>query len=313
MIFRTEIDIKPSKVEVNYDSKLFFVGSCFAENIEKRLRRLHFNTTVNPLGVLYNPLSIAASLQRFNDVKLFEESDIELDSISGDYFTFDAYTLLNNSDKSSLLDGLNSIVVDSHNRLESCDILVITLGTSWIYRDVRSHQVVANCQKQPSSRFIRERLSVESIVASFTELLSAECYKNKQIIFTVSPIRHLKDGLQENSLSKSTLICAAHQLVEQFENVSYFPSYEILMDDLRDYRFYESDMVHPSKVAVDYIWISFLTSFLSKKSQEIVKKMDKIVKALEHRPIDPNSQRSKEHFLENEKKLEELKKKLNLK
>lgn len=172
--------------------------------------------------------------------------------------------------------------------LQSADYLILTLGTAWIYRLKSNERIVCNCHKQPAAHFIRERLSAETIVEQFA-LLAEGCLRNKRILWSVSPVRHIGDGLIDNAWSKAILLDAVHRIVERFPNNEYFPSFEIVNDDLRDYRFYDKDMVHPSELAVDYIWEQFQESHISHEARTLFKRIEALHRAMAHRPFNPDS------------------------
>lgn len=289
MIFRTQLLLPPHNHQIDQNNSTFCIGSCFAENISRKMSEVCLNVTVNPLGVMYNPISICQTLDRISKKKYFQEEELMYNKNSQLYYSFDSHTLLNNETIEDTLNLLNKKIDSAHKSFTESDFLIITFGTSWLYKLTENGKVVANCQKQPSSLFTRESLSVPESVNALKTLFLKDQFKHKQIILTVSPIRHIKDGLQQNTLSKSTLICAVHELCSLFENVTYFPSYEIMLDDLRDYRFYTSDMIHPSEVAIDYIWESFKTRFIPETATIFFDEIISIRKSLEHRPFNKQS------------------------
>lgn len=287
MKLRTEI--KPNKLAFNIDhtQQGLSLGSCFADNIATKLMRLKFPILANPFGTLYNPLSIYNSLVRLEQNKPFTED--ELFNYNGLWHSAMHHGDFSGEDISSTLDQINTLYNQAVSAFQKSDYLIITFGTTWVYRELESQQVVSNCHKLPAKQFTRERLSFHTIFKLFSDLLTTSL-QGKRIIFTVSPIRHIKDGLVENSLSKATLIAAIHALRDMFPSqVDYFPSYEIMMDDLRDYRFYKEDMLHPSDQAINYIWEQFsLVSFTS-QTLKLNTELQSIVQASEHRVLKPQS------------------------
>ncbi len=290
MKFRTEIEIPCAKEQLEYSSKILSVGSCFAQSIGGKLRESKFDVCVNPTGVLFNPTSIVSTLERFEECRTIEPT--ELESRQEEYFHFDFHSSFNTSSPEKSMQMINSAVELGYKALQQCDTLIITLGTAWIYRLKESGKTVANCHKEPASRFERRAMSTEEITNIFSKFI--ERYPSKQFIFSVSPIRHLSDGLAENSLSKATLRVAIDQLEQKFENVAYFPAYEILLDDLRDYRFYADDMLHPSPKAIEYIWSKFCQSYISTSAQKTMERVAAIIRAAAHRPFNSTSEAHRE-------------------
>ena len=275
----------PLAERIDHSAKIFALGSCFAERISERLARAKFRVSSNPFGALFNPLSIAKSIERLATKCEFLARDLH--SGGEGYYTFDAHSSLNGNSETEALERLNEAVSQGAKALNEANWVILTFGTAWVYE--RKGKAVANCHKQPAKEFERRRLSVEEIVKQYTSLFDG-ILQGKKIILTVSPVRHLGDGLQENSVSKAILRLAVEQLCEQYENVHYFPSYEIMMDDLRDYRYYDEDLAHPSKVAVDYIWEQFIRSAVSEEAQKLLPMVEQIVTAAKHRPFNPTSE-----------------------
>ena len=288
MKFRTEIEIAKFAEGIDHTQKVFALGSCFAENISERLERAKFSVTTNPFGVLFNPLSIADAIERLNNTRAFAVCEIREGRDT--FFSFDAHSLLNGKTHTEAFGNLNRAVAQGAKSLAEADWVILTFGTAWVYE--REGKVVANCHKQPASEFTRRRLSVADIVERYDALFEG-VLRDKKVVLTVSPVRHIGDGLQENSVSKATLRLAVEELVAKYENAHYFPSFEILIDDLRDYRYYADDLAHPSKVAVDYVWERFCEAVLSPKAQEQLPKIEQIVAAAEHRPFNPEGEAHK--------------------
>ena len=288
MKFRTEIEIAPLAEGLEHDAKIFALGSCFAENISERLAKAKFSVTTNHFGVLFNPLSIANAIERLDATRAFAVCDIEAGREN--FFSFDAHSSLDGKSQTEAFANLNRAVAQGAKALSESDWVILTFGTAWIYE--KGGRVVANCHKQPASQFSRRRLSVAEIIERYDALFEG-VLRDKKVLFTVSPVRHIGDGLQENSVSKATLRLAVEELVAKHENAHYFPSYEILIDDLRDYRYYGEDLAHPSKVAVDYVWERFCEAILSPKAQELLPRIAQIVSAAEHRPFNPEGEEHK--------------------
>lgn len=297
MQFRTYINIKPATEQIDHQKSIFSIGSCFAENIASKLQRAKFRVTSSPTGILFNPESIANTISRL--ATLIDKTAIEADIKEGIYsngercFNYDFHSSLCDSDIATA----TAKMVAAHNQgreaLLAADIVIITFGSAWVYRLRETGQVVANCHKQPHNLFSRELLSVEQITKQYEVLLTDGILANKRVIFTVSPIRHLADGLEENSLSKATLRVAISELARKYSNVEYFPSFEILNDELRDYRFYADDMIHPSAVAIDYIWQRFSEWAISDSSRQLIEQVERIAQATQHRPLNPTSEAHK--------------------
>lgn len=287
MKFRTEIDKPQLKGRIDYNSKIVTLGSCFAENITKRLAAAKFCVKRSPVGILFNPASIASTLTAFA-----ERSAVDCGRIvrrSEGWVSLDCHSELAMPTEEEAIKTLQNAIDEGHKLLRSATCVIITFGTAWVYEHIATGRVVANCHKQPSREFCRRRMSVEEIIDLFKPLMEG-VLRDKHIIFTVSPIRHTADGLTENCVSKAILRLAADTLSSTYDNADYFPAYEIVTDDLRDYRFYAEDMVHPSAQAVEYIWQRFIESALADSAVELLPKVEKIVAAATHKPFNPNSE-----------------------
>jgi len=304
--FRTIIQIPESKFKIDYSKNLFFIGSCFTENIGNKFNNLLFNTDINPFGIIYNPISIANSFEILINEKKFTSEDIFFHNQT--YQSFFHHSRFSNSDKDLCLNNINKKIEDSTNFLKTTNIIFVTFGTAFIYNLLSTNQTVSNCHKLAAQNFEKKLLSVEEIVKSYKNLLDKliNLNPNIKIVFTVSPIRHWNDGAVANQLSKATLIVAINQLLDIYQNANYFPSYEIVMDELRDYRFYADDMLHISQVAIDYIYEKFTETYFDKKTFQITNEISKLLKAKEHRPFDKNSEGYKKFLEANLKKIKEL-------
>lgn len=283
MNLHTEVHITPSSRPLRHHDRILMLGSCFAENIAVKLQNGGFRCTSNPFGVLYNPMSISACLNRLLSNEPFTEAD--LTEYGGLYHSMLHHGSFSAAAPRECLQRLNDALQIGHRALQEADVIIITWGTAWIYE--MEGRIVANCHKMPASCFTRRRLTGEEIAEHYRQLLALPQMQGKQIILTVSPIRHIKDGLHENQLSKATLLLAADQLTRE-AGCTYFPSYEIQLDELRDYRFYADDMLHPSAVAVDYIWEQFARTQLSEEARQAAAECEAYMRARAHRPLHPD-------------------------
>lgn len=286
MEFRTELDIAPRKESIDYRSRIFAVGSCFAANIGAKLAAAKFNVAVNPFGEMFNPLSVAECVRRLASRRVFTAADTV--HIGDRWLAWPLYGGFDSASQKELLQKANAAVELGADALLKSDTVIVTLGTAWVYRLALSGEVVANCHKAPQSTFQRVKLSVEECAAALTKMVEGE-FAGKRVILTVSPVRHLGDGLTDNSLSKATLRVAVDQVAAACQNVWYFPSYELLNDDLRDYRFYADDMVHPSNSAIEYIWQKFCAATMSASTLAALRRFERLSAAAAHRPLHPDS------------------------
>ena len=303
MNLQTDIKINPLEQTIHYADGLLFLGSCFADEVGALCRGLGFDAVVNPFGVLYNPASIAQSVERMKNGKPFCHEDV-IRVGERQYCTFSHNTAFWNSSEKVLLEQVNQSLAEAHALFMKAKWVIISLGTSWVFRDKETQRVVSNCHKLPASQFERQLLSVEESTQFLSEI--ARQYPDKQFIFTVSPLRHLKDGLHENQLSKAALLLAVDQVCRQFNNAHYFPAYEILLDELRDYRFYKEDMVHPTEQAVQYIWERFTDFAVDPKEKPAMQAAAELQKMLKHKPLFPESETYKRFEEQKEKKINEM-------
>jgi len=291
MQFTTPIPISKSNSPMDYQSEIISLGSCFAVNMAEKFDYFKFQNTINPVGILFHPMAIEKFIGFAVNKKAFTETDIFFHNER--WRCFDVHSDLSNSDKDLLLQNLNATVSETYRQLSTASHLIITFGTAWIYRNIELDEIVANCHKIPQKQFKKELLSVPEIQKSiqntihFLQQINPELH----IIFTISPVRHIKDGFVENQWSKSNLISALQEIVNRKSQIlNYFPSYEIMMDELRDYRFYAEDMIHPNQTAINYIWKRFSETWISDSAFPVMEQVDSIQKSLQHRPFDPNSQ-----------------------
>ena len=311
MDFYTHISLPEPPFRFSYEMPILLLGSCFSENVGKRLDEAKFQVDINPFGTLYNPLSIVDALIRLESPRPFTADDLFCSG--GLYHSFRHHSRFSALSVEECLEGINRRLEHSSAFLRKCGRLMITFGTSWVYRLKENGEVVANCHKLPDRLFLRERLSVSQIVTSWSDVLEKlwKACPELKVLFTVSPIRHWKDGAHGNQLSKATLLLAIDELNRMYpDNTAYFPSYEIVMDELRDYRFYAEDMIHPSGQAIDYIWERFVESELTPDAKELLKKCEEIRKAVEHRPFNPESEAYRQFILQTLLKIDRLNEKM---
>lgn len=295
-LFRTVVQIPPMQTRIGYGNRLLSLGSCFADNMARRMQRAKFRVTASPTGILFNPESVARAIETF--YRLYTATDTttaslpqgvrEVEYASGRYFSYDFHSSLSAADKETAYKNMMSALRSGADALHNSDTVIITFGTAWIYRLCSDGKVVANCHKQPQTLFTRELLTADQIVARYDALFDGPL-REKRVIFTVSPVRHLGDGLQGNSLSKALLRVAVEELCRRHPQAEYFPSYEIVCDELRDYRFYAEDMTHPSDIAVEYIWQRFAEAAFDENTRRISEAAQRITRAAEHRPFDCES------------------------
>lgn len=287
MDFRTRIPIQSREPKIDYDSRVLLLGSCFVENIGKKLDYFKFRQLLNPFGILFHPAAIHRFLNNVHSEKRFSEADVFYHNEQ--WHSYQAHSGLNSSEKNEILEKLNNAIDETRDFLSSATHIVLTPGTAWGYRFKETGELVANCHKVPQKNFDKELTDAKDDLLSCVKLLK-EINPSIEIIFTVSPVRHLKDGFVENQQSKALLISAVHDIITKEANTNYFPSYEIMMDELRDYRFYAEDMMHPNSVAIDYIWEKFGEAWLSSEAFQIMKRIDGIQKGLAHRPFSETSE-----------------------
>ena len=285
MKFHTEITIAPWSDKLEYADSIVCLGSCFASNIATKLKESKFNAIDNPVGILFNPASIARSVKLMTTQTPITQSDVF--ERNGRYVSFMFHSAISGATPEEAISVMQNAVTEGAKALATAKLIIITLGSAYIWRD-RSGEVVANCHQVGAKNFSSELLSLEEIVQNLEDILSLTSAK---ILFTVSPVRHLNDGLEGNSLSKALLRVAIDRVIQNHpERASYFPSYEIVMDDLRDYRFYDTDMLHPSTQAVEYIAEKFFEVALSEHAKQQRCKVMEIMQARNHRPLNPTSE-----------------------
>jgi len=310
MDFTTKVPIPKSKFPIDYQSKILSFGSCFAENMANKFDYYKFQNSCNPFGILFHPLAIENSISRIINLELFSEKDLFFNNER--WHNFELHSDLSNPNKESLLIGINDLLVATNKQIKEVSHIIITYGTSWVYRDKQSNKVVANCHKVPQTNFDKELLSVFEIEKSIQNTINLikKVNPNCNLIFTISPVRHLKDGFVENQNSKANLIAGLNSVfASQKSPISYFPSYEIMMDELRDYRFYAEDLIHPNQVAIDYIWERFVESSVAGGAIITMSEVEAIQRDLSHRPFNPTSESYKKFQIQLDTKINNVKSK----
>ena len=306
MQFRTEITLKTAPNSISYQDKIMLLGSCFSSNIGSVFKDKKFQVNINPFGVIYNPASICKSINTL--IKNEKKEEKSLFFHQGLWHSFSHHSSFSDISKTNTLHAINTSIEQAHIDLKNASFLIITLGTAWIYESVDTQTVVANCHKLADKNFIRRKLTVEEITHNFSDTFEKlkKINPNIKIIFTVSPIRHWKDGAHENQISKSTLFLAIDKLRKNNLDIDYFPAYEIMIDDLRDYSFYKEDLNHPNQTAIQYIWKKLSETYFSKETIEIVKSIEKIQKAEMHKAFNPTSKEHLAFIRKTEQQKEEL-------
>lgn len=298
MKFRTEVEIPTSDQKIEVEDQIFSIGSCFATEMSELLKHGQLQTFNNPFGTLFNPFSINKSVKKLHDAHFYEEADLV--SFNEEVISLDHHSSFNTRFVHQTLDKINAQIEVGNQFLRNTNWILITYGTSFIYEFLPKKKLVANCHKIPAKYFEKRLLTNLELTDSIYETIvniKDIAKPNVQIIFTVSPVRHTKDGMVENNLSKAKLITALHEILPQFENCHYLPVYEIIMDDLRDYRFYKEDLIHPNKQAINYIWEKFGNAYFSNETMDFIEENLKIVKALDHKTSDDKNPKYQE-FLE---------------
>lgn len=310
MQFRTEIELAPSRFQIRYQDPVLLSGSCFTEYIGRRLSDLLFQAKINPFGVVYNPLSVERSLDLIIEAKNFKAEDLEF--YNEKWFSWDHHSSFSGPHREIVVQNINEHLDSATFFLKKASYIFISFGTAWVYRLKKTGNIVCNCHKVPAREFSRNMLTIEEIVLPYRKFIEKLRIFNPgiKIIFTISPVRHWKDGAHGNQLSKSVLHLAVNNITEEYsEFCDYFPSYEILLDDLRDYRFYNNDLLHPNDQAIDYIWEKFSACYFGEKTRKYINEIQAVVRASKHRLMNPGSESSKKfvqnqlekiHFLEKE-------------
>jgi hypothetical protein len=281
--------VTTSPVKISYTDKILFVGSCFTEEIGKQMEDLKFNVLQNPNGILYDPISISSSINSYIENKQYKEDDLFM--LNELWHSWQHHSIFSGLDKEKVLQDINHSQNEAHQFLKSASWLVITAGTSFNYHLKETREPVANCHKAPSNYFEKKIISIDEIVSRFSTVITKlQSFNPKlKIIFTISPVRHVKDGVIENNRSKARLIEAIHFVKEKFQDVFYFPAYELIIDILRDYRFYKIDLVHPSDAATVFVFENFCDAFVDEPGKKLLEEIKMIVAAINHKPFQKES------------------------
>ena len=320
MNFHLEFTPKSFATKISHYQKLLLIGSCFTENIGTKLKHHKFDVLENPNGILFNPISITKSITSYISNKKYTEADLFYQNES--WNSWEHHSRFSHPDKVQCLEKINQSQQQAHGFLKSADWLMITLGSAFAYtlnfpENIPGENsaaivgdVVANCHKVPTDKFNKKLLSQNEIVIALQQMLDKLLAFNPaiKVIFTISPVRHLRDGFVENNRSKATLIQAIHSMVDNSKNLFYFPAYELVIDDLRDYRFYAEDMVHPNYAATNYVWDKFITACIDTAAQQLMKEINTINAAKSHKPFNPTSEQHKKFLQLNLERVNELSK-----
>lgn len=304
MKLRTELHIPLAPFAITHKDAILAIGSCFADCMGARLADHKFHTLSNPFGNIFNPIAISNLLEK----SIRRNESFNLVHSHGIWQAYECHSELGNPDRDILLDNLTRQINLTHQQLEKAKVLIITLGTAVVYEERSLNLIVANCHKMPAVNFEKSLLTSQTITTHLAKTIALiyDKYPELNIILTVSPIRHIKETIPLNMVSKSILRIACHELESKIDKVHYFPSYEIMMDDLRDYRFYKEDLIHPNTTAETYIWNKFIDSFCPDKTKTLLHKWDKVNKAIQHKPFFPESDGYLQHVVDTISKLVEL-------
>ena len=303
IVFKLTFNIPESKKKINLKDPILLIGSCFSDEIGEKLTQSKFKVLSNPFGTIYNPYSIFRLLKN-------EAEKNDLVESQGVYYHWDSHGVVSGLSKAEASALFENRVNETQAFFKQTKYLVITLGSAIVY-EVDNQKIVANCHKVPQSQFSKRFLSRKEITEQFASLY-VNLVPDLHIIFTISPVRHIRDGLVENNRSKSILINAVHEIVETYENVSYFPSFEIVMDELRDYRFFKPDMIHPSDEAIHYVWKRFIETYFDEESKTFLEEWGKLTAAIRHKPFQPKSNSHQQFIKSTLSKLEKLNQKVNV-
>lgn len=309
MQFTTPTELPKDFVDISHKSKLLLAGSCFAENIGKKMAERKFDIDINPFGILYNPLSISKMLETVVAGESYTASSPLIFGHNGKWHSIMHHGCFSRDTKEELLSCINSRLESAHKRILECDTLILTYGTAYVYTRNSDGNIAGNCHKLPGNMFTRRLATVDEIADSTINAISNIHAANPKvkIIFTVSPIRHLRDGAHDNQKSKATLLLAIDEIVKRLNgNAFYFPAYEIMLDELRDYRFYAEDMIHPSPIAIDYIWECWERCCFNESTRKLNEEIEEINRSLAHRPFSPQADAYKKFLLNTIEKITAL-------
>ena len=308
MQLQTKIPIQEQSPKINYNSSLVLLGSCFVENIGKKIDYFKLKNTLNPFGITFHPLVLERLIKSSLKDKSYSEDDVF--QLNERWHCYDAHSVLSDASQSKLINNLNLASKTLKHSLTGASHIIVTLGTAWGYVQQHSTEVVNNCHKVPQKNFKKTLASVDELVVSLKSISATIKAINPEakLILTVSPVRHIKDGFVENTQSKAHLISAVHKTISATNNTAYFPSYEIMMDELRDYRFYSEDMLHLSQIAVNYIWDQFIAAWFSQEGKDTLNRINDILRGLAHRPFNPSSDAHQKFIKNLQEKIEALQK-----
>lgn len=299
MEFRRALAVKKMKEPIRHRQPILLMGSCFSEHIGEKLRAGKFRVLENPHGILFNPVSIATAIRAYIEKRVYTAD--ELFELNETWHSWDHHSRFSAPDPQAALQKINDAVNEAHSFLQQTEWVIITLGSAFSYELAENNQPVANCHKAPANIFRRKLLSVEDVLAAMDNTIHRLRFFNPaiKVIFTISPVRHLREGMVENNRSKAVLIQAVHHLVDKFEGLYYFPAYELVIDDLRDYRFYAEDMVHPNYQATGYVWEKLAESCFDEDTISLLEELRKTDLAYRHRPFNPETTQHKK-FLQDQ-------------
>jgi len=312
MDFILPFPIKSPGRQIGLRHGVLLMGSCFAEEIGSRMREHRFNALVNPHGILYNPLSLGQAVAEYISGKTYTEKDIFK---NGELWeSFSHHGRFSNTDAGLCLAQINEEIARAGTQLRNANWLIITFGSAFVYKYKKTDQVVGNCHKIPSAEFEKLLLSKEQVVSEWQKQIESLKKFNPQlnILFTVSPVRYVRDGLVENNRSKGILLDAVHTLIEQNSHCSYFPAYEIVIDELRDHRFYKEDLVHPNHLAINYVWEKFANAYCDEKTRKFLEEYEPLLKGLQHRPLQEGTEVHNKFKLQLAEKIKALEEKYSI-
>ncbi len=309
MKLQTEIPLSPERSQIDYSSKTLLMGSCFTENMGGKLDYFKFQNLQNPFGIVFHPVAIEKLVTRAINEDFFTEADVF--QHNEQWHCFEVHSKLSTSDKDAFISNLNDSLKNLKTYLEQASHIILTFGTAWVYRFIETDAIVANCHKIPQKKFLKELLSVEDVSAAIdnASTLIKTVNSNVTIVTTVSPVRHIKDGFVENMQSKAHLLSGLHEAISGQKQAFYFPSFEIMMDELRDYRFYEEDMIHPNNLAISIIWDRFKEVWIASETEHLQNEIETIHNGLKHRPFNPSGEAHQKFQINLQKKIDTLQKK----
>lgn len=290
MELRTVVTVQDSGTKISHNTRVMFIGSCFASEIGQKCSAGKIPVMINPHGTLFNPVSVSLALRRFAEGYHYTKEDLY--SYGSKYISLSHYTAFASEDSDALIKRLNEVNSSGYDFLRNSSFLFVTFGTAWLFSLSENNQPVANCHKLPSGLFSRRQAGVNEIIELWTETLDMlqKINPDLKVVFTISPVRHLNDGAHGNQLSKARLLLAVEELLQHPVVEAYFPAYEIFMDDLRDYRFYSSDLIHPSDTGIEYVWEQFTRTFFTAETLSLWREAEKINRAMQHRLTADNQE-----------------------